>query len=115
MKKVALSLLAGAFFIASCGPSAEEQAKEQQRIADSAVAAEQARIQDSLAQAEKMAQEALALEAQRVADSTRQAFVADSIAKASKKPAAPKPKKTQEQIIKDKLDKEVKDATRGRG
>jgi hypothetical protein len=113
MKKVMYSLLAGVFFLAACGPSAEEQAAEQKRIADSVAAAEQARIQDSLMQAEKMYQDSIALVATRVADSLRAVAIQDSINAANKKPA--RPKKSQEQINQEKLDKEVKDATRGRG
>jgi acid phosphatase class B len=118
MKKVFYSLFAGLLLFTACGPNAEELAKEQQRIADSAAAAAaaevQARMTDSLAQVEKMRADSMALEMQRIADSTRAVAVADSIAKAAKK-STPKPKKTQQQINEEKLNKEVKDATRGRG
>jgi hypothetical protein len=68
MKKVVLSLIAVAFLVASCGPSAKEL--EEKRIADSIVMA------DSIAMVQ--------VEQQRVADSIATADsikVADSIAK----------------------------------
>lgn len=113
MKKVMYSLLAGVFFLAACGPSAEEQAAEQKRIADSVAAAEQTRIQDSLVQAERMYQDSVTAVNARVADSLRAVAIQDSIKAANRKPA--RPKKTEQQIKQEKQEKEVQDATRGRG
>ncbi|HLG34966.1 MAG TPA: hypothetical protein VI757_08815 [Bacteroidia bacterium] len=82
MKKVLMILSAACFmFVAACGPSAEEQAKEAQRIQDSTAAAIQ-HVNDSIAEV------AQAAEAMRIQDSTDVANAAkaqDSIAAAKKK------------------------------
>jgi len=58
MKKNTILLLTSvAFLIASCGPSAEEKAAEQQRI------------QDSTAEVQRFAEEAMIMEQQRMQDS----------------------------------------------
>jgi hypothetical protein len=111
MKKVIYGLFSGVVLLVACGPNAEEQAKEQQRIADSAASAAaaetQARIQDSLAQAAVFQ----AQEAQRLTDSLQAVAVADSIAKASQKKATSSPKKL---IKQDEAPKTAKPA-QGRG
>ena len=74
---IAVAALSTAFV--ACGPSKEEIAATEQKIADSLAKIETARIADSTASA--VAAEAVAAEAARVADSTR---VADSVAAAPK-------------------------------
>ena len=76
---IAVAALSTAFV--ACGPSKEEIAATEQKIADSLATIETARIADSTAAADALAAEAVAAEASRVADSTR---VADSVAAASK-------------------------------
>jgi len=76
---IAVAALSTAFV--ACGPSKEEIAATEQKIADSLATIETARIADSTAAADAVAAEAVAAEAARVADSTR---VADSVAAASK-------------------------------
>ena len=76
---IAVAALSTAFV--ACGPSKEEIAATEQKIADSLATIETARIADSTAAADALAAEAVAAEAARVADSTR---VADSVATASK-------------------------------
>ena len=76
---IAVAALSTAFV--ACGPSKEEIAAAEQKIADSLATIETARIADSTAAADALAAEAVAAEAARVADSTR---VADSVATASK-------------------------------
>jgi len=75
---IAVAALSTAFV--ACGPSKEEIAATEQKIADSLATIETARIADSTAAADAVAAEAAA-EVARVADSTR---VADSVAAASK-------------------------------
>lgn len=75
---IAVAILSTAFV--ACGPSKEEIAATEQKIADSLAAIEATRIADSTAAADA-AVAAAAAEAARVADSTR---IADSIAAASK-------------------------------
>jgi hypothetical protein len=75
---IAVAALSTAFV--ACGPSKEEIAATEQKIADSLATIETARIADSTAAADAAAAEAAA-EVARVADSTR---VADSVAAASK-------------------------------
>ena len=65
----------------ACGPSKEEIAATEQKIADSLATIDTARIADSTAAADALAAEAVAAEAARVADSTR---VADSVAASTK-------------------------------
>lgn len=118
MKKLVYLLGAVAIsLVVSCGPSAEEKAAAEKRITDSIAAAREAQIQDSLMMVETARQDSLAAVAQAAADSLRNLAIADSIAAASKKANAPKPKpkKTPEQQKIEKEIKEVKDATRGRG
>ena len=78
---IAVAALSTAFV--ACGPSKEEIAATEQKIADSIATIETARIADSTAAAEAVAAEAVAAAAAaaRVADSTR---VADSVAAATK-------------------------------
>ena len=76
---IAVAALSTAFV--ACGPSKEEIAATEQKIADSLATIETARIADSTAAADAVAAEAVAAEAARVADSTR---VADSVAAATK-------------------------------
>jgi hypothetical protein len=76
---IAVAALSTAFV--ACGPSKEEIAATEQKIADSLATIETARIADSTAAADAVAAEAVAAEAARVADSTR---VADSLAAAPK-------------------------------
>ena len=76
---IAVAALSTAFV--ACGPSKEEIAATEQKIADSIATIETARIADSTAAADAVAAEAVAAEAARVADSTR---VADSVAAATK-------------------------------
>jgi len=76
---IAVAALSTAFV--ACGPSKEEIAATEQKIADSLATIETARIADSTAAADAVAAEAVAAKAARVADSTR---VADSVAAASK-------------------------------
>ena len=76
---IAVAALSTAFV--ACGPSKEEIAATEQKIADSLATIETARIADSTAAAAALAAEAVAAEASRIADSTR---VADSVAAASK-------------------------------
>ena len=76
---IAVAALSTAFV--ACGPSKEEIAATEQKIADSLATIETARIADSTAAADALAAEAVAAEAARVADSTR---VADSVAAATK-------------------------------
>lgn len=122
MKKVIYFVAAVAItLVTSCGPSAEEKAAEQKRIDDSiaavAAAEAEARMQDSLMQAETAMKDSIAKVEAALADSLRAVAVADSIAAAKKKgtrkPAPPK-KSTEEKKIEKEV-KEVKDATRGRG
>ena len=75
---IAVAALSTAFV--ACGPSKEEIAATEQKIADSLATIETARIADSTSAADAAAAEAAA-EVARVADSTR---VADSVAAASK-------------------------------
>jgi len=75
---IAVAALSTAFV--ACGPSKEEIAAAEQKIADSLATIETARIADSTSAADAAAAEAAA-EVARVADSTR---VADSVAAASK-------------------------------
>jgi hypothetical protein len=94
MKNLKYSLFVGVLLLAACGPSAEEQAKEQQRIADSAAAAAtaeaEARMQDSLVQVEKMKADSLAAVEMKIQDSLRIVAQLDSINKAkTKKSKAP--------------------------
>ena len=77
---IAVAALSTAFV--ACGPSKEEIAAAEQKIADSLATIETARIADSTAAANVAAEAAVAAEASRVADSTR---VADSLAKGGKK------------------------------
>ena len=77
---IAVAALSTAFV--ACGPSKEEIAATEQKIADSLATIETARIADSTAAANVAAEAAVAAEASRVADSTR---VADSLAKGGKK------------------------------
>jgi hypothetical protein len=121
MKKVIYFIAAVAItLVTSCGPSAEEKAAEQKRIEDSiaaAAAAEaEARIQDSLMQVETTMKDSIAKVEAAIADSLRAKAEADSIA-ASKKKSTPKPapKKSPEEKKIEQQIKEVKDATRGRG
>lgn len=121
MKKVIYLVAAVAItLVTSCGPSAEEKAAEQKRIEDSiatAAAAEaEARIQDSLMQVEAAMKDSIAKVEAAIADSLRAKAEADSIA-ALKKKSTPKPapKKSPEQKKIEQQIKEVKDATRGRG
>lgn len=74
---IAVAALSTAFV--ACGPSKEEIAATEQKIADSIATIETARIADSTSQADAAA--TVAAEVARVADSTR---VADSVAAASK-------------------------------
>ena len=74
---IAVAALSTAFV--ACGPSKEEIAATEQKIADSLATIETARIADSTAAADAAAE--AAAEVARVADSTR---VADSVAAASK-------------------------------
>ncbi len=76
---IAVAALSTAFV--ACGPSKEEIAATEQKIADSLATIETARIADSTAAADALAAEAVAAEAARVADSTR---VADSVAASTK-------------------------------
>ena len=76
---IAVAALSTAFV--ACGPSKEEIAATEQKIADSIATIETARIADSTAAADAVAAEAVAAAAARVADSTR---VADSVAAATK-------------------------------
>ena len=75
---IAVAALSTAFV--ACGPSKEEIAATEQKIADSIAAIETARVADSTAAAAAAAEEIAA--AARVADSIR---VADSLAKGGKK------------------------------
>ncbi len=75
---IAVAALSTAFV--ACGPSKEEIAATEQKIADSLATIETARIADSTAAAPAAAAEAAA-EVARVADSTR---FADSVAAAPK-------------------------------
>jgi hypothetical protein len=126
MKKSILFLLAvGMFAFTSCGPSAEEKAAAEKAKADSIIAVENARIQDSLATAQQAAQEAEAMALKATEDSLKMKATEDSLAaekaKSTKKTtikkattpkvaAAPKatlteeekllPAKTQEKILK---------------
>lgn len=77
---IAVAALSTAFV--ACGPSKEEIAATEQKIADSLATIETARIADSTAAANVAAEAAVAVEVARVADSTR---VADSLAKGGKK------------------------------
>ena len=76
---IAVAALSTAFV--ACGPSKEEIAATEQKIADSLATIETARIADSTAAADALAAEAAASVA-RIADSAR---VADSLAKGGKK------------------------------
>jgi hypothetical protein len=76
---IAVAALSTAFV--ACGPSKEEIAATEQKIADSLATIETARIADSTAAANVAAEAAVAADLARVADSTR---VADSVAAASK-------------------------------
>ena len=76
---IAVAALSTAFV--ACGPSKEEIAATEQKIADSIAAIETARVADSTAAAAAAAEE-IAAAAARVADSIR---VADSLAKGGKK------------------------------
>ena len=93
MKKFAYLLGTVAIsLVVSCGPSAEEKAAAEKHIADSLALVEEARIQDSLMMVETARQDSLAQVALAAADSLRNLAIADSIAAASKKANAPKPK-----------------------
>ncbi len=92
MKKNLLTMFAsGLMLLSACGPSAEERAAEQKRI------------QDSIAEAQRLAEEAMRMEQQRIQDSIAAAMeqqrIQDSIrmaeeeaAKRKKAAAKPKPK-----------------------
>ncbi len=119
MKKVSLIFTAAAMaFLASCGPSAEEKAAEQKRIDDSIAAADAARVQDSLAQVEKMKQDSIASAQKAMEDSLKMKAMQDSLAAAQdklKKASAPKPKpKATTPPKQDEKPKEAKPAM-GRG
>lgn len=119
MKKVVYLFSAAVLTaIASCGPSAEEKAAEEKRIQDSIAAVESARIQDSIAQAEKLVQDSIAAAQKAMEDSLRMKAIEDSIAAAAKKSSVSKPKTKPKSVEQQKIEKEikeVKDATRGRG
>lgn len=76
---IAVAALSTAFV--ACGPSKEEIAATEQKIADSLATIETARIADSTAAANVAAEAAVAADLARVADSTR---IADSTAAATK-------------------------------
>ena len=119
MKKL-VYLLAGVAItlVTSCGPSAEEKAADEKRVQDSIAAAE-AHVQDSLAQVEVARQDSLNAVAKAAEDSLRNKALQDSLdqanAKLKKATAKPAPKKSPEQKKIEQQIKEVKDATRGRG
>ncbi len=119
MKKTTYLLAISSIFLAvSCGPSAEEKAAEEKRLADSVAAATAARIQDSLAVVEAARQDSINAAMQAQADSLAAKAAADSAAAAQKKSTPrtkPAPAKTKEEQKIEKQIKEVKDATRGRG
>ncbi len=96
MKKVTLTLLSAAMFsLVACGPSAEEKAAQEKHITDSVAAVESARIQDSIATAQKATDDSLAVvaaAAQAMADSTATADSLAAAAKASVKKAPAKAK-----------------------
>jgi hypothetical protein len=94
MKKLTLSLFAAALatsFMVSCGPSAEEIAREEQRVKDSIAAVEKV-IADSLAAvaaAEQARQDSIAAAA---AEQARLDSIAAAEKPKTKPKAAPKPK-----------------------
>jgi hypothetical protein len=119
MKKVALLMLsAGMLAFVACGPSAEEKAASEKLIADSIAAVDAARVQDSIAQVEKMVNDSLAAVAKMAADSAAAQATADSIAAASKKAVkavhkvAPKPSTPKTSV--EKKDAETKDKLKNR-
>lgn len=80
MKKLlSLIAVAGIFTFVACGPSAEEKAAEEQRIQDSIAQVEQQRINDSIAAVEQAKQDSIA--------AAEQQRIQDSIAAAEAKPA----------------------------
>jgi hypothetical protein len=91
MKKILMILTAGCFiFVVACGPSAEEQAAEQKRIADSTAAAQKV-IDDSIATAQQALIEQMRADSIAAAEAAK--AVQDSI-DAAKKKSTSKPKKT---------------------
>ncbi|MBL0053239.1 MAG: hypothetical protein IPP29_17920 [Bacteroidetes bacterium] len=110
MKKIlTLGVIACSLSMVSCGPSAEEQAKEAARIKDS-VDAYTKNIEDSTAMFSKMVEDSLAGYNKMMADSLAMKAQMDSMAalvKAGTKPASkPKPKTiipdTRTDVVKDK-------------
>jgi hypothetical protein len=100
MKKILLTLSAACFmFIVACGPSAEEQAAEAKRVADSTAAAIQ-HVNDSIAAEQQKAMEQMKADSTAAANAAK--AVQDSIDASKKKPSA---KKTNEQKMKE--DKKV--------
>ncbi|MBK7887833.1 MAG: hypothetical protein IPJ86_11225 [Bacteroidetes bacterium] len=92
MSAVAISL------VTSCGPSAEEKAAEEKRIQDS-IAAVEAHVQDSIAQVETARQDSIMASQKAAEDSLRMKAMEDSLAQVSAKlkkattpKATPKPK-----------------------
>ena len=100
MKKVTLTLLSAAMFsLVACGPSAEEKAAQAKHEADSIAAIESARIQDSIATAQKATEDSLATVAAAAKATADSIATADSLAAAAKaavkqSPAKPKVKAT---------------------
>ena len=96
MKKITLTLLSAAMLsLVACGPSAEEKAAQAKHEADSIAAIESARIQDSIATAQKATEDSLAAvaaAAQATADSIATADSLAAAAKAAVKKAPVKPK-----------------------
>lgn len=92
-------------FIA-CGPSAEEKAAAEQRMKDSIAAVEQARADSMLAAQQKAMEDSLAL-VKATEDSLK--AVQDSLE--AIKSAKPRPKKS----TPEKINEEMKKATKGRG
>lgn len=95
MKKLVYLLSAVAIsLVTSCGPSAEEKAAEEKRIQDSIAAAE-AHVQDSIAQVEAARQDSIMAAQKAAEDSLRMKAMEDSLAQVNaklKKATAPKPK-----------------------
>lgn len=92
MKRITYFILSAGFVaLISCGPSAEEKAAEQKRIQDSAAAAQKA-IDDSIMTANAAAEKAM----QDSMMAVRERFIADSVEAAQKAKPRSKPK-TQEQ------------------
>ena len=114
MKKVTLTLLSAAMFsLVACGPSAEEKAAQAKHETDSIAAVESARIQDSVAQAQKATEEAAAVAAavQASADSIAKADSLVAAAKAAVKKAPVKAKA----LIKQDVAPKVAKPGQGRG